>query len=120
MPIDINELVFVGLNGRVAALDGATGRIVWNWKAPKPRSGYVSLLLLDERQLIASVNGYTYSLNPGTGQMHWYNELKGFGWGVTSIVAMGRQNPHDQLVAAAAADAAARNSSTAPGTAGTV
>ena len=79
---------------------------MWEWRSPKPRNGYVSLLLLDERQLIASVNGYTYCLHPRTGQQQWVNELKGFGTGVTSIVASGRYNPHDVLLAAASADAA--------------
>ena len=107
MAKDLDNVVFVGLNGRVAALDRASGRILWKWRAPKPRRGYVSLLLLDEYQLIASVNGYTYSLDPRTGRQHWFNELSGFGIGVTSIVALDRHNPHDPLVAAAAADAAA-------------
>ena len=106
MRTDLESLVFVGFNSRVAALDRNTGEIVWDWRAPTGR-GYVSLLLLDERQLIASVSGYTYCLDPLTGEQHWFNELKGFGSGVTSIVALDKHNPHDPLVAAAAADAAA-------------
>lgn len=115
---DLNNIVFVGLNGRVAALDRNTGRIVWKWRAPKPKRGYVSLLLLDEHQLIASVNGYTYCLDPRSGQQLWFNELTGFGWGVTSIVALDKHNPHDPLVAAAAADAAAAAAAAAGGGAG--
>jgi outer membrane protein assembly factor BamB len=106
MITDLDRVVFVGLNARVAALDRRTGATVWEWRAPKPRSGYVSLLLLDERQLIASVNGYTYCLHPRTGQEQWANDLPGFGTGVTSIAALGRYNPNDVVVAAAAADAA--------------
>jgi len=107
MTRDLNSIVFVGLNGRVAALDRNTGKIVWRWRASKPRRGYVTLLVLDEYRLIASVNGYTYCLDPRTGEQHWFNELSGFGCGVTSIVALDKHNPHDPLVAAAAADAAA-------------
>lgn len=109
MATDLNPLVFVGLNGRVAALHHNTGETVWQWRSPKPRSGYVSLLLLNDRQLIASVEGYTYCLDPRTGQQQWVNELAGFGTGVTSIVALGKHNPHDVLVAAASADAASRS-----------
>ncbi len=104
MITDLDRVIFVGLNGRVAALDRRTGEAVWEWKSPKPRSGYVSLLLLDERQLIVAVNGYTYCLHPRTGEQEWVNPLKGYGTGVTSIVALGRHNPHDVIVAAAAAD----------------
>ena len=110
MVTDLDRVVFVGFNGRVAALDRHTGTTVWQWRSPRPKSGYVSLLLLDDRQLIASVNGYTYCLHPRTGQQQWVNDLPGFGTGVTSIVALGRYNPHDVLVAAASADAA-RNAS---------
>jgi len=113
MATDLNSFVFVGLNARVAALDRNTGETVWQWRAPKPRSGYVSLLLLNDRQLIASVEGYTYCLDPRTGEQRWVNELAGFGTGVTSIVALGRHNPHDALVAAASADAASHSAATA-------
>jgi outer membrane protein assembly factor BamB len=114
MSVDVNSLVFVGLNGRVAALNRRSGTTVWTWKAPKPRgwtTGYVSLLVLDEKQLIASVNGYTYCLDPRTGREQWSNELPGFGTGVTSIAALGRHNSNDVVVAAAAADDARRSES---------
>ena len=107
MESDVSNIVFVGFNSRVAALDRITGKILWNWKSPTGR-GYVSLLVLDSRQLIASVNGYTYCLDPLTGRQLWYNELPGFGSGVTSIAVLGKHNAHDQLLAAAAADEAAR------------
>jgi outer membrane protein assembly factor BamB len=111
MIADLDRIVFVGVNGRVAALDRRTGATVWQWKSPKRMGGYVSLLLLDERQLIVAVDGYTYCLHPRTGQQEWVNELKGFGTGVTSIVALDRHNPHDAMVAAAA-QAASRSSAT--------
>ncbi|MEE8451072.1 MAG: PQQ-binding-like beta-propeller repeat protein [Thermoguttaceae bacterium] len=105
MATELDDIVFVGLNSRVAALDANTGTIVWDWRAPTG-SGYVSLLLLDGNRLIASVSGYTYCLDPGTGRQHWFNELTGFGTGVVSIVAVDKCNPHDPVVAAAASDAA--------------
>lgn len=108
MASKLDSLVFVGLNSRVAALDRDSGQIVWQWRATTPRSGgYVSLLLVDTTRLIASVNGYTYCLDPLTGAEHWFNELPGFGTGVTSIAAVGMTNLQDILMAAAAADAAA-------------
>jgi outer membrane protein assembly factor BamB len=119
MIADLDRIVFVGLNGRVAALDRRTGATVWQWRSPKHRNGYVSLLLLDERQLIVSVDGYTYCLHPRTGQQEWVNELKGFGTGVTSIVALGRYNPHDVLVAAAAQTASRSSAASSGATTGT-
>jgi outer membrane protein assembly factor BamB len=119
MIADLDRIVFVGLNGRVAALDRRTGDVVWKWKSPKRMGGYVSLLLLDERQLIVAVDGYTYCLHPRTGEQQWVNELKGFGTGVTSIVAMGRYNPHDSLVAAAAETASRSSPASAAATTAT-
>jgi outer membrane protein assembly factor BamB len=31
----IQDLVFVGLNGRVTALETSTGETVWEWRSPK-------------------------------------------------------------------------------------
>jgi outer membrane protein assembly factor BamB len=114
MKTDAKDLVYVGLNSRIAAINRDTGEIVWSWRASKPRSGgYVSLLLLDETRLIASVNGYTYCLDPLTGQQRWYNQLAGFGTGVTSMAVLGQHTLRDLLLAAAAADAAAAGASSA-------
>jgi outer membrane protein assembly factor BamB len=114
MMIDVNSLVFVGLNSRVAALDSRSGETVWTWVAPKPWSrGYVSLLLLNDQQLIVSANGYTYCLDPRTGQQLWANDLSGFGTGVASIAVMGRHSPHDVVLGAASADARTREAGAA-------
>ena len=67
-----------------------------------PKSGgYVSLLLTDERHLIASVNGYTYCLDPRTGNLQWSNDLPGYGTGVASLASLGKQTSAHTLMAAA-------------------
>ena len=107
MAHSVEKLVFIGFNSRVAALDSKTGSIVWQWKADKRSGGYVTLLLLGPRQLIAAVDGYIYCLDPATGDVLWFNQTSGFGTGVTSMVALQKQNPNDAVVAGAAAIAAA-------------
>ncbi|MHC4560115.1 MAG: hypothetical protein ACYTFW_20215 [Planctomycetota bacterium] len=116
MVTDLDNIVFVGFNRRVAALHRNTGELVWKWKAPHASGPYVSMLLLNERQLIVSIGGYTYCLDPIRGEQRWFNELKGLGTGVASIVALGKHNPHDSL--AAAADQAARSQAAAGAAAG--
>jgi hypothetical protein len=98
----IQDLVFIGLNGRVAALDGATGEIAWEWQAPKG-TGYVNLLV-DRKLLIAAVNGYIYGLDPKSGDQLWFNKLKGYGVGVTSIATHGGSTSQPVILQAAAAD----------------
>lgn len=82
----VADLVFLGFNSRIAALDRFTGEIVWEWKSPKG-SGFVTLLL-DADRLIASIQGYTYCLDPLFGQQVWSNNMKGFGIGTTSLVSV--------------------------------
>jgi len=82
----LENLVFVGFNSRVAALDRRTGELVWKWKCPKGK-GFVTLLL-DADRLLASVQGYTYCLDARTGQQLWFNELSGFGHGVASLASV--------------------------------
>lgn len=109
--MNMKDLVFVGFNARVAALDRRTGDIMWKWRA-SDGSGYVSLLL-DGSSLFAAVNGYTYCLDAATGQQLWLNRMKGFGYGVTSLASTQGSSPQSALGEAAAA--AARASAAAAG-----
>jgi len=106
----MNNLVYVGLRGRVAALDRATGKIVWRWEGP--RNGYVTLLV-EADLLVVSVNGYTYGLHPDTGTQLWAQDLPGFRTGVACLaslrsssdlasVLLGAADTDDQAEAAAA------------------
>jgi outer membrane protein assembly factor BamB len=83
----IGQLVFVGFNSRVAALHRDTGEVMWQWTSRQGTSSYVALLL-DGEQLVVSVHGYTYCLNPLTGEELWFNPLSGFGVGIPSIVSI--------------------------------
>jgi len=82
----VDQLVFVGFNSRVAAIDRVSGKTVWQWKSPGG-SGYVSLLV-DGDRLIVSIMGYTYSLDPATGNQLWRNDLAGMGTGVVCLASL--------------------------------
>ena len=101
MPVD--ELVFVGFNSRILALSRGSGEIAWSWQAAKPRSGGFVTMLLDGDRLVVSVSGYMYCLDPATGEQLWYNETKGFGTGVASLVSVRGQSPHALATVIAAA-----------------
>jgi outer membrane protein assembly factor BamB len=84
--MNIEQLIFVGLNGYALALDRDTGEIVWS--NDEMKNGYVSLLL-DGDRLIASTNGYMYCLDPLNGNILWHNPLRGYGVGApTAIVSV--------------------------------
>lgn len=98
---EITDLLFVSFNSRVLALDRDTGALIWSWKAPKGRSSYVAILV-DDEQLFASIDGYTYCLDPYTGRQLWFNGLKGFGYGLPTLATA------DQHTNSAAAELVAR------------
>ena len=107
----IQDMVFIGVNARVAALDRETGETIWQWRSPKG-GGYVNLLV-DRKLLIAAVSGFVYGLEAKTGEQLWFNELKGYGVGVTSIATENGSTSQPVVLEAAAADAAAAAASSA-------
>ena len=102
----IDQLVFVGLNGWVAALDRDSGEVVWYCSDLK--SGYTTLLL-DGDRLIASTNGYLYCLDPQTGKIVWQNPMSGYGTGIAHLVSVRGQS--GQVLLEQVASAAAKQSS---------
>ncbi len=105
----ILDLLFVGFNSRVAALDRQTGQIVWQWKSPKGRSPHVAVLL-DGDRLMVSVHGYTYCLDTATGEQIWSNSFEGFGFGLPSLASI-----HGNSGSAAAAAIIAQQQAAAAG-----
>jgi outer membrane protein assembly factor BamB len=105
----IDDLVFVGLNGYVVAVDRKNGQIVWSndeLRGGHLSGGYVSLLL-DGDRLIVSCNGYLFCLDPLNGNVLWDNPLTGHGIGVASIVSVGGQSSATASMQAASAQASA-------------
>jgi hypothetical protein len=109
----ISELVFVGFNKHVVALDRTTGRLIWRWKSPKGNA--YPAILADGDQLFVNVMGYTYCLDPWTGRTLWQNELPGLRAGVACI-ATSRASTDPRR--AAAAEFAAQQAAAAAAAAG--
>ena len=80
------DLVFVGFNRRVVALDRYNGDVVWDWKSPAG-TGFPAILV-DGDRLVVSVQGYMYCLDPVTGEVLWSNPLKGLGVGTACIASL--------------------------------
>ena len=110
---NLADLVFVGFNSRVVALDRYTGEKIWDWKCPQG-SGYVTVMI-DGDRLIVSVMGYTYCLDPIFGQEVWRNPLEGLGVGVATLASVNGSASAGASHAAAAAAAAAAQRAAASG-----
>jgi outer membrane protein assembly factor BamB len=83
MEHQLSDILYLAFRAQVFALDRATGRMLWNWRASNGM-GFVALLV-DGDRLFASVNGYTYCLDPLTGRELWSNPLEGFGVGIPML-----------------------------------
>jgi outer membrane protein assembly factor BamB len=109
----IEDLVFVGFNKQIIALDRYSGEKVWDWKASKG-TGFPAMLL-DGDRIIVSVQGYTYCLEPTTGSEVWFNELKGYGTGIANIISINGSSSKDSSAQAITAQAAAAASTSTAG-----
>lgn len=84
--VTLMDLVFVGFNRHVVGLHRDDGTLIWKWKCPDT-SGFPAVLL-DGDRLIVSVQGYTYCLDPITGEQLWHNPLKGMGVGTACLASI--------------------------------
>jgi len=87
------NLLFIGIGGKVLALDRATGREIW--RTDLISSDFVNLTV-DGGDLYAAAEGELYCLDPATGQIRWHNRLKGLGRGLIAIA----QNSNQQSLLA--------------------
>jgi len=103
VPLTVDDLVFVGSGGKVAAIARATGQIVWEHKVA---DGIVSILCDPTVGLLVGASGHIWCLDPVTGVQRWHNELKGFGHGSVAIATARAATRADDGTANAAVIAA--------------
>lgn len=120
--MSLQDLLFVGFNGRVVALAQRTGGLVWEWKCPKPSKQMMAVLVQGDR-IFASSEGYTYCLDALSGVELWDNPLKGLGTGVPCLAtaesgSSGSFLLHAQTLANQQAAAASHGSGAPHGAAG--
>ena len=106
--INVEELLFVGCGGRVAALKRATGEIVWQHKVSQ---GFVSILF-ERGSLYVGCGGHLWCLDPLSGGQRWHSDLPGFGLGSIGL-ATSRGATH-QDIAAIETEAAAAAATSVP------
>jgi outer membrane protein assembly factor BamB len=110
--MSVNDLVFVGLNGRVIALHRDNGDLVWKWAPTTTTAGFVAFVV-DGDRLFVSDNGYIYCLDSLTGEELWHNPLTGFGTGIAMVATATSGSGQPTPAAAMAAQQAAQSAATA-------
>lgn len=71
-----DELLFVGTNGHVLALEKRTGKTVWTTSLPKTGWPLVAVVYEDE-MLYCAAAGRVFAIEPRRGRIRWTNPLRG-------------------------------------------
>lgn len=79
-----SSLVYLGIRGRVIALNRTTGDEVW--RAELKGAGFVQVAR-DKDYIYATTRGEIFCLAPDSGQLIWNNPLKGLGMDLASIAS---------------------------------
>lgn len=86
--------LYIGINGRVAAIDPQSGREAWHTEL---RPGFFSntsgsdvCVLEHEGRVFAGCNGYVFALDGETGEILWQNELEGMGHNDVTLSIAGK------------------------------
>ncbi len=78
------DCIFIGLNGRVSAIEKRNGRTLWETRLKKgiSSSGTFVTLLVEEERIYAHTYGELYCLDTETGKLLWTNNLPGLGFDI--------------------------------------
>ena len=79
-----SSLVYLGIRGRVVALNRMSGDEIW--RTELKGSGFVQVAR-DQEYIYATTRGEIFCLRPETGELVWNNPLKGLGMDLASIAS---------------------------------
>ena len=79
-----DKLIYLGIKGKVVALDKSNGERVW--LTPLKSGDFVNLFY-DGEALFAHTGGELFCLEPATGELRWRNELTGLGYGLATFAS---------------------------------
>ncbi|MGB8353032.1 MAG: PQQ-binding-like beta-propeller repeat protein [Chthoniobacteraceae bacterium] len=84
-----NSVLFVGIKGKVTAINKRDGVILWTTKLSGGLGDDFVTLTCDDTMLYAAARGEIHCLDITTGNVLWINRLKGYGIGVASLCLYG-------------------------------
>lgn len=99
----VPDILYVGIDKHIIAIDAVTGTELWRRKLD--HGGSLVTILVKGPCIFAASDGYVFCLDRYMGQVLWTNELKKLGWSAVMMAVAGATT--DQAGAAAAAQAAA-------------
>lgn len=88
-----SELLYIGCNGHVAAVDPASGHEIWRTELSDTAmvtAGEDVAVLNHGAAVFAGCHGHLFCLEASTGALRWHNELNGMGWNDVSLSIAGK------------------------------
>jgi outer membrane protein assembly factor BamB len=86
--MDPENILLIGVKGAVLAFRRDTGAHLWATELKSSSSGFVTLTT-DLDRVYAHTGGELFCLDLQSGQRLWHDELKGFGYGLASLILPG-------------------------------
>ena len=88
------EKLIIGSNGKVAAINSQSGKIIWETNLAK---GFFSSthqqdvsVIEHEGNVFAGCQGHVFCIDSSSGKIKWHNELKGFGYNDVTLSIGGK------------------------------
>jgi outer membrane protein assembly factor BamB len=81
--------LYVGIKGRVLALDGSTGEVIWETRL---KGGQMVTMLVEQNRIFASTQGEVFCLDRRSGAQIWRNNLPGMGWNLVCLATLTNNN----------------------------
>src|SRR5689334_18393973 len=85
----LQEIILIGVRHTVSAVSRADGHIIWTTKLPGGLGSDFVAVACDGERVFAHSSGQLFCMELSNGRMLWTNELRGFGYGLTSICIPG-------------------------------
>lgn len=106
------EMIYVGGNGSITAIDRRTGQSAWQVKLPGSwmTKGYVNLLVSGDN-IFANSGGKLACLSRKDGTLMWVNDLPGMGYDFCCLATEGSRSQNNPGGAISEAEAHRRSSS---------
>lgn len=108
---EIQDSLFVGTHGHVAAVCKKTGKTIWEKSLPSTGYAVVSIVF-EQGRLYCATAGRLFALDPKTGEILWENSLRGLGMGLVFLTTAQSNNTEALLTLLSQSTQSAQTSST--------
>jgi len=87
--MNTDDMLFVGIKGRVLALDRNTGQNIWEAKLKWAVLGdFFVNVFFDRGNVFAHTGGKVFCLDAASGRIKWENPLTGCGYGIATLTSV--------------------------------